>query len=137
MLPLPGLGQEELRTAADDNLAVADELLQQFLETHHPRLAVDEGQKDQGEGVLQRRELVELVEHDFRIGVPLQFQDKADRFLQVALVPRGGDASDAAVVDQFRDPLFDAVPSGLVGHLVDDDAVAALAVLLDAGPRGA
>ena len=113
---------------------MADELFQNLLKTHHPRLAVNQGQEDQRKGVLQRRELVELGEHDLGIGVFLQLQHQADRLLQVALVPRGGNAGDAAVVDQLGDPLFNAVAGSLVGHLVDDDAEAALAVLFDLGP---
>ena len=54
------------------DLAVAEELLHQPLERQHPRLAVHQRQEDQREAVLQRRELVELVEHDLGVGVALQ-----------------------------------------------------------------
>jgi hypothetical protein len=37
---------------------------------------------------------VELVEHDVRIGVALQFDDDADRFFEIALVANVGDALD-------------------------------------------
>ena len=66
--------------------AMADEFLQQRLERQHPRLAVDQRQEDERERVLQRRELVELVEHDLGIGVALQFEDQADRLFQIAFV---------------------------------------------------
>ena len=108
VLPLPGLGQQELRAAADDDHAVADEFFQQLLERQHPRLAVDQGQEDERERVLQRRELVELVEHDLRIGVALQLVGPAapalsDRFRsRMAEMP-----SMRSSFDQFRDPLFD------------------------------
>ena len=49
VLPLPGLGQQELRAAADHHHAVAEEFLQQLLERQHPRLAVDQRQEDQRE----------------------------------------------------------------------------------------
>ncbi len=133
VLSLPGLRQKEERAAADDDLAVADELFQQLLERQHARLAVHQCQEDQRKRVLQRRELIHLSEHDVRIGVALQFVDQADRLFQVALVPRGRDAGDPPVFDDLRDPLFDAVAGGLVGHLVDHDAHAAFAVLFDAG----
>ena len=105
-----------------------------LLESEHTRLAVDQGQEDQREGVLQRRELVKLVEHHLGIGVALQLQDQAHRLLQVAFVPHGGNAGDLALVHQGGDPLFDAVAGLLEGDLADDDAAAILAEFLDAGP---
>ena len=95
---LPGAGQKELRPPADHRLAVADELLQQFLERQHPRLAVDQRQEDQREAVLKRRELVELVEHDVGIGVALQVADQANRLFQVAFVADAGNAGDFAFI---------------------------------------
>ena len=53
--------------------------------------------------VLQRRELVELVEHDVRVGVALQLDDDPHRLLQIALVADVGDALDAVFVDQLGD----------------------------------
>ena len=102
VLAPPGPGQQELRPAADHRHAVPDELLQQLLERQHPRLAVDQRQEDERERVLQRRELVELVEHDVGIGVALQLDHQPDRLLQVALVADAGDARDPAFVDRRR-----------------------------------
>ncbi len=135
VLPLPGAGEEELGAAANHQLAVADEFLQQVLQRQHPRLAVDQRQEDQRETVLQGRELVELVEHDLRIGVALQLEDEADRLLQVAFVAGGRNAGDPPLVDQGGDPLLDAVAGLLEGDLADHDAEAILAVLLDPRPR--
>ncbi len=87
--------------------AVADEFFQHLLERQHPRLAVDQRQEDDRERVLQRRELVELVEHDFRIGVALQLEDQAHRLFQIAFVAAGRDAHDPVFVDQLGDPFFD------------------------------
>ena len=115
VLPLPRPGQQELRPPADHRLAVADELLQQFLERQHPRLAVDQRQEDQREAVLQRRELVELVQHDVGIGVALQLADQADRLFQVAFVANAGNAGDFALVHQRGDAFFDAVAGLLEG----------------------
>ena len=117
VLPLPRTGQQKLRAAADHRLAVANELLQQFLERQHPRLAVDQRQEDQREGVLQRRELVELIEHDLGIGVAFQLANQADRLFQVALVADAGNAGDLPLVHQRRDAFFDAVAGLLEGNL--------------------
>ena len=58
-----GLAQQILRPPADDLDAVAQELLEHLLERQHLRPAVDQGQQDDADGLLQGRELVELVEH--------------------------------------------------------------------------
>ena len=102
VLAAAGPGQQELRAAADDRHAVPQELLQHLLERQRPRLAVDQREQDDRERVLQRRELVELVEHDVRVGVPLQVDDDPHRLLQIALVADAGDALDLAFVDQRR-----------------------------------
>ena len=80
-LPLAGLAQQELRAAADDRHPVPQELLQQLLERAGPRLAVDQRQQDDRERVLQRRELIELVQHDLGIGVALEVDDDVHRLL--------------------------------------------------------
>ena len=52
VLARPGPGQQELRAAANDRHAMAEELLQQLLERQRPRLAVDQRQEDQRERCL-------------------------------------------------------------------------------------
>ena len=91
------------------------ELLQHLLERQHARLAVDQRQQDDRERVLQRRELVELVEHDVRVGVLLQVDDDPHRLFEIALVADAGDARDAAFVDDVGDLLDDPVARLLVG----------------------
>ncbi len=130
---LPRPGQQELRAPADDRFAVADELLQHLLERQHPRLAVDQRQEDQRETVLQRRELVELVQHDVGIGIAFQFADQADRLFQIAFVANARNAGDFALVHQGGDAFFDAVAGLLEGDFADDDAVA-LVVFFDRRP---
>ncbi len=80
--------------------AVPNELLQHLLERQHARLAVDQRQQDDRERVLQRRELVELVEHHVGIGVALELDDQPHRLLEIAFVANGGDAGDFALVDR-------------------------------------
>ncbi len=134
VLALPGLGQQELRPAADHERPMADELRDQLLDRQRARLAVDQRQRNQRDRVLQWRELIELVEHHLGIGVALDFQDQANRLFQIAFVADGRDAGDLVLVDQFGDALLDAVARLLVGDLGDDDTGAPLVVLLDAGP---
>ena len=110
---LPRAGQQKLRSPADHRLAVAEKFLQQVLERQRSRLAVDRRQEVQREGVLQRRELVKLIEHDLGIGVAFQIADQSYRFLQVALVAHAGKAGNLALGGQRVNPLFDG--TGLFG----------------------
>ena len=131
VLALAGLGQKELRSPADDQHTVADELFENFLEGEHPRLAVDQGQEDDRESVLQRRELVELVEHDVGVGVALEVEHQTHRVFQIALVANARDARNLAVGHGRGDALFDAVAGLLIGYLADDDTEAFFLALFD------
>ena len=121
VLPLAGAGEQELRPTADHDHAMADELLQHLLERERPRFAVHQREQDDRERVLQRRELVELVEDDLRVGVFLEVDHDADRLFEIALVADAGDAGDFAFVGQRGDFLDHRVAGLLVGDLVDDD----------------
>ena len=115
--------------------AVPDELFQHLLERQHPRLAVDQGQEDDRERVLQRRELVELVEHHFRVGVALQLER-----------PAGPAPSDRSRCGCSEMPLIrSSLTSSRIrcstrsrvcwyGISLNDDPVAVLAVLLRSAP---
>jgi elongation factor P--beta-lysine ligase len=58
------------------------------------RLAVDQRQEDDRKRILQRRVLVELVEHHLGIGVAFDVDDQPHRLLQIALVANARDALD-------------------------------------------
>ena len=131
----PGLLEEVLCPAAEHRRAVPQKLLEHVAEGEDPRLAVDERQKNQRERGLERRVLVELVEHDVGVGVAFELEDEPHRLLQVALVADRGDALDTVIIDEVGDLLLDRVAGLLIGNLGDDDAVAVLAELLDVGPR--
>ena len=131
VLPPPRAGQQELRPPADHRHAVPHELLQHLLERERPRLAVHQRQQDDRERILQRRELVELIQHDVRIGVLLEIDDDPHRLFEVALVAHAGDARDAAFVGDVGDLLDDRVARLLIRNVVDDDAVAVALALLD------
>ena len=67
---LTGLAELVLRPAADDVDPVLDEQPEEFLQRQGLGPAVHQGQHDDAEGVLKRRELVELVEDDGRSPPP-------------------------------------------------------------------
>src|SRR5262249_4557304 len=97
--------------------------------------AVHQGQQDEADGLLQGRELVQLVEDQLRVGVALEVEDDLDRLAVAgaALVLDLGDALDPLVLDQLADGLGQAVARLLLGDLADDDLGAA-ALLVDLGP---
>ena len=71
MLPSFRLIEIELRAACYDIVAVVDIRLQHLLQIQRPRLSVHESEHDDAERDLHLRSLVQLVQHDGRIGVAL------------------------------------------------------------------
>ena len=134
VLAAAGSLQKELRAPAQHRGAVAQKLLQEILEGEHPRLAVHQRQEDQRKRRLQRGELIELVEDNLGIGIPLQLEDQPHRLLQIALVADRRNALDAILGDQLRNLLLDGIPRLLVGDLGNDDPVSVFAELLHQSP---
>ena len=66
------LRKQESRPAGDHFLAMLDEVLDQFLQPHRPRLAVHQRDVDHAHRDLARRVLIKLVDDDVRIGIALQ-----------------------------------------------------------------
>ena len=120
----------ELGAPRDDLGAEADERLEQLLEGHQLRPAAVERQRVDAEDGLQRREAIELVQHDVGHGVALQLDHQAHA-VAVALVAHLGDALDLLVAHHLGDALVQARLVLLVGDLGDDDRLAAAADLLD------
>ena len=54
------------------------------------------------EGILQRRELVELIQDDFRIGIALDFDHQPYRLFQIAFVANLRNPLDTTLLDQGR-----------------------------------
>ena len=120
----------ELGAPRDDLGAEADERLEQLLEVHQLRPAAVQRQRIDAERGLQRREAVELVQHDVGHGVALQLDHHAHA-VAIALVAHFGDALDPLVAHHLGDALVQARLVLLVRNLGDDDRLAAAASLLD------
>ncbi len=133
-----GLGQQELGPPSDDRHAVPQEFFQQGFEGQLARLAVDQRQKVQGKRALQLRILVQLVQHDFRVRIPLDLDHQPHRFFEVTFVADPGNSLDAAVIDQGRDVLFDPVAGLLVGDFADHNPSSVSRQFFDvgSGPQG-
>src|SRR3954453_11236790 len=97
-------GEIESRSPGDDLLAELEEGLDHRLQRHQFRAAAVERHHVDAETGLQARELVELVQHDVRIGLALQLDDNANA-LAVALVANFRDALDALLAHDLGDAL--------------------------------
>ncbi len=86
MLAAASLGQQKLRPTTDHRDPMPNELFQYLFEVQLARFAVDQRQKDKRERLLQRRELVQLIQDHFGIGITFDLDDQPNRFLQITLV---------------------------------------------------
>ncbi len=84
------------------------------------------------EGGLQRRVLVEVVQHDVGVGVALQGDDEP-RDPAGRVVLHVADPGEVARLDGVRDLHLDTGHRGLIGDLRDDDLVRPRARLCDLG----
>ncbi len=129
--PLPRLAELVLRPPADHVDPVLDEQPEQVLQRQRPGPAVDQGQHDHAEAVLQRRVLEELVDDDVGVLALLDGDDDPHRLVAVAEVVDVGHAGDPAAVDQLGELLEQDFLGELVGDLGEGDVGAAVLELLD------
>ena len=123
------LAKQERRASTDDFLAMRDVQINQVAQGQRAWLAVDKRNVDDGEGVLQRSELIELLLHHCGVGVLLQHHHDARLRVAAGVILDVGDFRNAIVPACIHD-LFDQIRlHHLVGDFVDDDRVAR-AVLL-------
>src|SRR4051812_4578747 len=132
MESLLGLRPAVQAAPPDDVETVRDVDLEQLLEPHRARLPVDEGDVVDAEGVLDRGELVELVEDGLGVEAVLDLDDEAQTALAVGVVVDSRDALQLLAADQLGDLLLDALGSDAPRELGDHDALAARGDVLDA-----
>ena len=130
------LAQFELGASPHDVAAELDEPLDQLEQRQHARPAIDDGQHDDAERRLQRRVLVEVVEHHLRHLAALEF-DHDTHALAVGFVADVGDALERLLAHQVGDALDQLRLVDLIGDLGDDDRlpVAAATERLDLAAR--
>ena len=124
MRPVPRLAQLEQRAPRDHLAAMAQEVLQHLLEIQRSRLAIHQRHHVDAEHALHLGVLVEVVEHDLRHFVALQFHHHAHAIL-VGLVAELGDALQFLVLHQFGDLFQQPRLVDLVGKLGNHQPVAA------------
>ena len=127
------LAAPEDRASPDHLEAVVEEDPQQLAQPEGARLAVDEGDGVDAEGVLHRRLLVELLEQRLGVKAVLDLDDQPHALRAVGEVLDVGDAQQLLGLHERLDPLDDLLGADAVGQLGDHDALAAAEVL---DPRG-
>ena len=130
MGPLPCLAELIRGPAGNDFLAEIDERLKNLLEIQHFGLAAVQRQHVHAEAGLQRREGIELVEHDFGHGIALDF-DHHPHAVPVGFVAEIRDPLDLLVPHRLGDDLDHPGLVHLVGNLGNDDGFAVLGHRLD------
>ena len=104
MQPLLGLGQIEARAPHDHVVAVLDEMLHQIQQIEHHRTTVHQRDVVHRERGLQRRILIQRIEHHARHGIVFQDDDDTHA-VPVGLVVDIGNALDLLFVDKVGDLL--------------------------------
>ena len=127
-----GLVQAVLGAADDDFDLVLDVEAQHLVQAQGARDAVDNAQHVGGEVRLQRRVLVQVVQHHARHRVALECDHDAHAHAVGGLVLDLGDAHHLAGGDLLGDVVDEVVRVDLVGQLGDRDDLA-VANLLDLG----
>ena len=124
------LGEQIFGAPGDHVLAKIEEGAQHVGQRQHFRPAAVQRDHVGAEARLQSGEAPELVQHHVGDRVAPQFDDDAHA-VAIGFVAQIGDALDALLAHQFRDPLDQRRLVDLVGNLADDQRLAVLAQLLD------
>ena len=120
------LAEQELGAPRHHVLAERDEGDQQILQVHHLRAPAVERHHVAAEARLQRREAIELVEHDVGHRFALELDHDAIAFA-ARFIAQVGDALDLLVAHEFGDALDHRRLVHLIGNFGDDDGFAFLA----------
>ncbi len=123
-----GLAQPEVRTPGDHLDLVIGVVRHRLGQVERAGHTVDQGHHVHGEVGLQRRVLVEVVQHHVGVGVALQGDDQAGH-LPGRVVLDVGDAVEEAGVGQLADLLLDHLNRGLERDVGDHDACGATALV--------
>ena len=123
--------QLELGAPADDLHLVLDPKRDELVETQRAGHAVDDGQHVAAKRLLQRRVLIQIVEHDAGLRVALQHDHQAQAGTRRRVVADVRDAGELAAVDEVGDALRESVGVRHVRQLLHDEHLPAALVFLE------
>ena len=115
--------------------AVTDVDLKEFAQAQGLRLAIDQCHVVDAEGLLHRREPVQLLQDGLGVEAVLELDDQAQTLVAVGEVLQVRDALELLGLHQFLDARDDLLGSDAVGQFGDDQAGAAGGHLLDGHGR--
>ena len=114
--------QIEVDSAADAVLPPARPLVQDLPHAHNAGISGDEDIEIAGEGVQQRRELIELCHYLLGIGAALEIDGELQA-AQVRLIAHIADLAELARLDELGDLVDDRLAGGGIRDLIDLDDV--------------
>ena len=120
----------EARPPHDDVAAVLDEKLQRLLEAQDHRPAVDDREHDHSKRRLQRRVLVQVVEHGEDLRLALELNDDPHP-IAVRFVTKIRDAFELSLRDELGDLGHEGRLVDRVRKLIHDDPLAAVGGLFE------
>ncbi len=129
MRPLPRLAEQIFRPPGDDLLAEIKEGFKKLLDVQQFRLTPVEGKHVDAEGGLQRSKAVKLVQHHFRHGLALDFDDDAHA-MPVGLIAQIAHALNLLGPHQIGNLLNQPRLVDLVGDFTDDQRLTIFADFL-------
>ena len=121
MSALLGLAQVVARAADDNVLLVLDIVEQHLFERKRVGNAVHKSKHVDAPAHLELRVLVQLIEHNLRNGILLQFDDDIDRAVAVGAVMHVRDFRKLLFANEFSELLHQVRSVDLIGNLGDDD----------------
>ncbi len=129
MFPLTRLAQQERRAPTHHVQPMIDEVANRFMQRQLARLTIHDRQENHGEAFLHLRVLVQLVQHNLRLGASLQL-DHDPHAIAIALVTHIRNLVNDLFVHQLRDALDQRVLVDLVRNLGNDNCFASTRNLL-------
>ena len=117
-----GLLEQEAGATDDDLTAVLDVARNGVLHAEHTRLAAVDGQHVDGKAGLQRRVLVEIVQHHLAACIALEVHHHTGVF--VRLIAHAADLGDDLFIGQLSNALHQLRTVHVEGDLGDDDLLA-------------
>ena len=129
MFLLAGTGQQKLGTPPYNTDPVTQEFGKQLLDVQLSRLAIDQRHKVHRERRLQRRVLVQLIQHNIWVCVAAQINMQLYRFFKITEILDPANTFYFVALNQSGNLLDDVVSSLLIGQFRNNNPIPIFLVL--------